>query len=180
MSRSAPPLFVVVLTLAGCVKFEDGETGAGTEGPATMAATATDSAGMTSAGATTAPDEPTTGGTGGVGGECSLWEQDCNAGMKCVPYDSMHTGVVDATRCVEVSEPPRAAGDPCTSDDQCAGEGSCQPATPESGDGCSALCTLESECGDGRGKCGGKLHFGDSPDPFRKGMEPLGSADASP
>lgn len=111
MPRTAPPLFVVVLTLAGCVKFEDGETAAGTETTTAATATTATTAGMTAG--TTAPDEPT---TGSAGGECSLWEQDCNAGMKCVPYDSMHTGVVDATRCVEVADPPRAAGDPCATE----------------------------------------------------------------
>lgn len=149
MPRTAPSLFACLLTLAGCVKFEEDETGGATEGPTGTASAATD--------ATTA-DTPTTGGTGEPAGECSVWEQDCMAGAKCVPHDSMQTGVVDSTRCVEVADPARQVGDPCQAEGGVVGLDDCDHGLlcwqlDEDGQGtCIPLCTGSPgapSCGDG-------------------------------
>lgn len=151
MSRTAPSLFVVLLTLAGCVTFEEDETGADTEGPTATAATASTTTGATS-------PVPTTGGTGGAAGECNVWQQDCMPGAKCVPFDSMQTGVVDATRCVEVADPAGKSGDPCTAEGGVVGLDDCDLGLlcwqlDENGNGtCIPLCEGapgEPKCGEG-------------------------------
>lgn len=141
MSRAAPSLFVVVLTLAGCVQYDDTDTGGATETTATTGTT-----GMTTAAGTTTTSgvtsvEPTTSGSG-AGGECDLWAQDCAKGMKCAPFDSMQIGLVDATTCVPVKDPAGQAGDPCRAEGEIVGIDDCD---------FGLLCWLLD--GDGNGTC---------------------------
>ncbi|WP_434427892.1 ribulose phosphate epimerase [Nannocystis pusilla] len=110
MTRFGASGIVVLLTLAGCVTGEQGEESE-SEGPGGSDASATTDEAQTSS---TAPT--TSGTTGEVAGECSVWTQDCPPGAKCVPFDSTGTGVVDGTRCVEIANPAGKAGDPCSAE----------------------------------------------------------------
>jgi hypothetical protein len=46
-------------------------------------------------------------------GECSLWEQNCPDGEKCMPWSSTGGGELDARRCSPIAENPREVGEPC-------------------------------------------------------------------
>jgi hypothetical protein len=45
---------------------------------------------------------------------CDIWEQDCEAGEKCMPWDSSGQGSWNATRCTPLDPNPAGVGDPCT------------------------------------------------------------------
>jgi hypothetical protein len=112
-------------------------------GAATDASMTTEAAATTEdPGAPTTEAVPTTGGSGGVAGECNLWDQDCPPGAKCVPFDSAMTGVVDKTRCVEIAESPGKAGDPCVAEGGVVGLDDCE---------LGLLCWLLD--GEGHGTC---------------------------
>lgn len=130
---------VVVLTLAGCITFEPDDT-ASDAGAATVGGSTTTDDDATSS--PTSTPVPTTGGTGEVAGECGLWEQDCQSGAKCVPFDSEMTGVVDKTRCVDIADDPGQAGDPCFAEGGVVGLDDCDA---------GLLCWLLDA--DGQGTC---------------------------
>lgn len=46
--------------------------------------------------------------------ECSLWDQNCPPGEKCVPWANDGGGGWNALRCVPLSPNPDGPGDPCT------------------------------------------------------------------
>jgi hypothetical protein len=51
---------------------------------------------------------------GGVAIECSVWDQDCPAGEKCMPWANDGGGSWNATRCSPVDADPDQVGDECT------------------------------------------------------------------
>ena len=51
---------------------------------------------------------------GGVGDECSLWDQDCTEGEKCMPWASDGGVAWNATRCSPIAPDPDQPGEPCT------------------------------------------------------------------
>lgn len=81
----------------------------------------------------------------GVGpAECSLWDQDCPRGEKCMPWANDGGNVWNSTRCSPIDENPGAPGDVCTVEgSNVSGVDSCQLA---------AMCwnvdaeTNEGEC----------------------------------
>lgn len=122
-----PRALVALLTFAGCVTFEKETDTAATATAASMSGAA-ETTGEPASGSSTGETVPTTSGagsTGEVAGECDVWAQDCLEGSKCVPFDSMHTGVADATKCVEVADPARQAGDPCAAEGGVVGADDC-------------------------------------------------------
>jgi hypothetical protein len=149
--RTGSSLLVVLLTLAGCV--DGGEPNDSATSGAGDTTTGEVTASQTSQTPTT--DQPT---TGEVAGDCLLWEQDCPAGAKCVPFDSMNTGVVDSTRCVDLAELPKLGGDPCTSEGGVVGLDDCDAGLlcwflDVDGNGrCTPMCTgtpQQPKCNDG-------------------------------
>ena len=70
-----------------------------------------------SSGPTTGGAEPTTGGTepttgGNAEGPCSIKNQDCTEGMKCVPFSSQGANL-DSAHCIPVPRMPSASGQAC-------------------------------------------------------------------
>ena len=122
---------VVLLTAAACVTFEDPEPATDTTSGGTTGGTV---------GTTTSTGTPTTGDPGEP--ECDPWEQDCDAGSKCTPFDSKADGVVDTTRCVKLVPSPGSAGDPCLAEGGIVGLDDC---------GAGLLCWFLDE--DGAGIC---------------------------
>lgn len=53
-------------------------------------------------------------GDDGIGGECSVWEQDCPEGDKCTPWSDQPDLVPDEIRCCPEVATPRQPGDTCT------------------------------------------------------------------
>ncbi|MCY1061576.1 ribulose phosphate epimerase [Nannocystis sp. SCPEA4] len=91
----------------------------GTTAPPT--ATSEDTAGSTSEGATfIIPPEPCPLASDGELGlrcsqvECSVWQQNCPRGLKCVPYSADGDGAWDSLRCVPIAPDPGQPGQPCT------------------------------------------------------------------
>lgn len=74
----------------------------------------------TSTASTTSVDESTDNTAfipptdGGIFDECSIFEQDCPRGSKCMGHSFDGTGGWDATRCSPVADNPGTIGDPCT------------------------------------------------------------------
>lgn len=106
----------------------------------------------------------TTGGaTTGVGfinvdtppptNECDIFEQDCPAGEKCMPWSSTGGSAWDATRCSPIDPNPNGVGDPCTVEgsgvsgiDDCDGTSMCWAVDPETNMGtCIAFCTCSAD-----------------------------------
>lgn len=95
---------------------------------------------------------------------CSLWEQDCPRGTKCMPYSSDGSGSFDATLCAEVVRDPRGVGESCTvfeslgsGMDDCELGAICWNADPDTLIGeCVAFCEgpeAEPTCGDECSSC---------------------------
>jgi hypothetical protein len=51
---------------------------------------------------------------GSISIECSVWDQDCDKGEKCMPWANDGGGAWNATRCSPLSPTPGQPGDPCT------------------------------------------------------------------
>lgn len=45
---------------------------------------------------------------------CSVWDQDCPRGQKCVPYSGDGDGVWESERCVAIAADPGQPGEPCS------------------------------------------------------------------
>jgi hypothetical protein len=86
---------------------------------------------------------------GGVSIECSVWEQDCGEGEKCMPWANDGGNAWNATRCSPLSPSPGQPGDPCTVEgsgvsgvDDCDVAAMCWDVDPETNQGtCIAFCT---------------------------------------
>lgn len=70
------------------------------------------------------PDETgnfiTTATSGGGGGQCDVWSQDCPAGEKCSAYADDGSEHWNSTHCVVVVENPAQPGEPCKIEDSVA------------------------------------------------------------
>jgi hypothetical protein len=53
-------------------------------------------------------------GSSVYGVECSVWDQDCGGGDKCMPWANDGGMQWNATRCSPIAPSPGQAGDPCT------------------------------------------------------------------
>jgi hypothetical protein len=95
--------------------------------------------------------------------ECDIWEQDCPAGEKCMPYAS-GAGSWDATRCSPIDANANEVGDTCTvvgnnssGQDDCALGSMCFAVDIESGEGiCFAMCEggeANATCSDPQATC---------------------------
>ncbi len=78
------------------------------------------------------------GGGGVYGVECSVWDQDCPAGEKCVPWANDGGNALNATRCNPLDPMPVADGEPClveppgvTGIDNCGPESHCFDVDPD-------------------------------------------------
>ncbi len=162
---------ILCLVLAGCgpVVAVDGETSSGPESPTTTVSTGVPpDPSTTSPGTTTSPTTSTTGvdvdtgldsGEVGVdfipvpdwhrGDECSMWEESCPPGMKCMPWANDGGGSWNATKCVDIVPDPRQVGESCTVEgngvsgiDDCDLHSMCWDVDPETNMGeCVAFCT---------------------------------------
>jgi hypothetical protein len=80
--------------------------------------------------------------------ECSVWDQDCPDGEKCMPWSNNGDPTWNATKCVMVDPDPGQPGDACTVEgsgvsgvDTCAVASMCWDVDPETNQGtCIAFC----------------------------------------
>jgi hypothetical protein len=80
--------------------------------------------------------------------ECSVWEQDCMEGEKCMPWSNNGEPTWNATKCVEMDPEAGQVGDPCTVEgsgvsgvDTCTAASMCWNVDPETNQGtCIAFC----------------------------------------
>lgn len=95
--------------------------------------------------------------------ECSIWDEDCPEGEKCVPK-TIRGEVWNGTRCVPIAKDPDEIGEPCTVEDDrvswidsCALHALCWDADRETRIGhCVAICSLSeghSVCDDPNTLC---------------------------
>lgn len=85
---------------------------------------------------------------GGVSYECSLFDQDCDPGMKCTVWANDGGAMFNATKCVAIDPDAVASGEPCvreggffSGEDNCDGGAFCWDMDPETGDGlCVDFC----------------------------------------
>jgi hypothetical protein len=122
-------------------------TGASTTAPTTE--TATDTADTDTPTTTTDPSGFIQDPDGNsVSIECSVWDQDCMDGEKCMPWANDGGNAWNATRCSPVSPDAGQPGDPCTVEgsgvsgvDDCAVASMCWGVDPETNLGtCVAFC----------------------------------------
>lgn len=104
------------------------------------------------------------GGGGVYGIECSVWEQDCARGEKCVPWANDGGDVLNATICRPIVPRGQAAGEPCVVEespvlgvDDCDANSYCFDVDPQTLAGtCVAFCLgdeLEPSCADPNQAC---------------------------
>lgn len=104
--------------LAGCSP-DPKSSGSATADTATSTDTTsstgpTTSASTTTTGTTGTPTTSTTAvTTGGIGGECNLFLQDCPAEQKCTAYSEDGSIFPNGTRCVPLDPNPKMPGDDC-------------------------------------------------------------------
>ncbi len=107
----------------------------------------------------TCPPPPGPGSGGGNAIECSISEQDCAQGEKCVPWANDGGSLWTGTRCAPVAPNPAGFGEPCTVEgafvsgiDTCVPGLTCSPSNADSlrtNEGtCIALCD-DNPCSDG-------------------------------
>ena len=101
---------------------------------------------------------------GGSGVECSVWDQDCPDGEKCMPWANDGGLGWNAAKCVPVAANPGEPGDDCTAEggglsgvDDCDVGSMCWNVHPETAQGvCVALCSGSSQapmCADPATSC---------------------------
>ena len=86
---------------------------------------------------------------GGVSIECSVWDQDCPSGEKCMPWANDGGSAWNATKCSPLDPNPAQPGDSCTVEgsgvsgvDNCDLAAMCWDVDPETNEGtCVAFCT---------------------------------------
>lgn len=102
---------------------EGDETGSMTTGP-TSATSASSSASTTDTPTTSDTDNPSTTMPGSgfiqdpdgnsVSIECSVWDQDCPDGEKCMPWANDGGNAWNAVHCTPIADDPDAPGEPCS------------------------------------------------------------------
>jgi hypothetical protein len=114
---------------------------------------------MTTASTDTDPSDPTDdvtfipGGDWGSMDECSVWEQDCPEGEKCMPWANDGGSSWNATRCSPLEPDAGGPGEPCTVEgsvgsgiDDCELGAMCWNVDPETNMGeCVAFCIGSEE-----------------------------------
>jgi hypothetical protein len=82
------------------------------------------------------------------GGECSLWDQDCGTGEKCMPWANDGGNAWNSSRCTPLDSAPGQPGDPCTVEgsgvtgiDSCATGSMCWNTDEQNNGTCAPLCT---------------------------------------
>ncbi|HEY8378781.1 MAG TPA: hypothetical protein VIK91_19955 [Nannocystis sp.] len=111
---------VLGVILAGCSS-DPKPAVSGSDGTSTTEAGTTSGTGTTTGATTstttgaptTSTTEPTTGDTGGIGGMCNLFLQDCPPDQKCTAYSLDGSIFPNGTRCVPVDPNPVGPGDDC-------------------------------------------------------------------
>ena len=106
------------------------------------------------------------GGPDGGSGprECSIWDEDCPLGEKCMPWANDGGNNWNATRCSPIANDPGAPGDPCTVQgngvsglDDCELHSMCWDVDPDTNMGtCIAFCTGTEDaptCDDADASC---------------------------
>lgn len=123
--------------------------------PTTATSTTTTAASTDSSGSTTGTGSDETADTEPPNlDECDVWEQDCPAGYKCMPWANDGGGAWNASKCTPIDRDPDALGEPCTVTD-----------SPLSGIDSCVLGTLCWDVGeDGFGTCRAQC-LGDVNDP---------------
>jgi hypothetical protein len=115
-ARWCAPLLALTSVIAACK--DDGG-----DGTAEASTTSDDGTGSTSLVPTTNVTatmsdtgvvDGSSGGPDDGGGQCSIYEQDCAAGEKCVPWSDQPDLVPDDIRCCAIEGEPKEIGDPCT------------------------------------------------------------------
>ncbi|MCA9704679.1 MAG: hypothetical protein KDK70_02380 [Myxococcales bacterium] len=84
----------------------------------------------------------------GIPDDCSLYEQDCPRGYKCMPWSSDGSSSWNDTKCVPIAEDPSAPEEPCTVEgngvsgiDDCDGTSMCWDVDPVTLEGvCVPFC----------------------------------------
>lgn len=117
-----------------------------TSGAETSASTSAESGSLPDTGGATFLIMPD-GGTMGTK-ECSVWDQECPAGQKCMPWADNGSTAWNATKCVPVDDAMDMPGDACTVDgsavsglDSCALGVLCWDVKPDTMSGtCVAMC----------------------------------------
>ena len=80
--------------------------------------------------------------------ECSIWDQDCGRGEKCVPWANDGSSVLNASICRPIHPQPGVAGEPCRAEegvasgiDDCDAQSVCFDVDPDTLEGvCAAFC----------------------------------------
>lgn len=119
LTRSRIACLASLLVLAGCPKDEaaTGDDDGTTTGGDTTGGTFLpgESTGATDAADSTGEEESS--GEDGAMGECSIWEQDCPEGDKCVPWSNEPDLVPDDIRCCPDNPGGGLHGEPCAVED---------------------------------------------------------------
>lgn len=167
-------LGLVVLGLAGCGPIVATETGSASQGDGGASTSSGSGATSTASTLTTVGSGPadtstsaSTGMTGSASAadfivppdipphyQCSLEEQDCAPGFKCMPYALESYGALwDATACFPVDPDPVGLGEPCEAEldeyggwtgiDNCGWAAVCWDFDPEGPGICEGLCVVE-------------------------------------
>jgi hypothetical protein len=144
-----------------------GETGQGTTGFMPDPSAGQTSNVGSSTGSDDVADDTTTGAMflvppdGGSGeAECDIWQQDCPAGEKCMPWANNGGNSWNATRCTDVDASPGQVGDECmvegsgvTGIDDCDVGAMCYYVDPDTNTGtCVGMCQGSQDapmCDDG-------------------------------
>ncbi|WP_266215504.1 ribulose phosphate epimerase [Paraliomyxa miuraensis] len=155
------------MLLLGCVSNtitlldDDGSGGSGADGPSPTTTDATldptspstttfeptdDTAGLDSS--TGLGFVPPLDGMGGISFECSIFQQDCPPGEKCMPWANDGGSAWNATRCSPLAEDPAGVEEPCMVEgsgtsgiDDCELGTMCWDVDPETNEGvCVPLC----------------------------------------
>lgn len=159
-----PLVFALLACGPGAGGSSDAETGSSSDDPTSTTDTPGTSTPSTSSSTTpgttidpttevTSTSDPTTGSTSetqttGPIEDCSLFEQNCPDGQKCMPYANDGSNSWNATRCVPIDPDPDALGEPCTVEDNgvsgidsCDGTSFCFGVDPDTLQGtCYAFC----------------------------------------
>ncbi|MBX7077935.1 MAG: hypothetical protein K1X88_02035 [Nannocystaceae bacterium] len=126
-------------------------TSAGASGNGTTIGTSVGSSSSTSGESTASSDSGVfvPGFDQGGDVDCSLWQQDCPRGQKCMPWANDGGNSWNSTRCTPIAPDPHDVGEPCTVEgsgvsgiDDCRLGAMCFDVDPDTLMGtCVALCT---------------------------------------
>ena len=112
--RAAAPLLALPLCVACPTEERPSESDASTTEQATGSTSLLPTTTATTAG--TGDFEESSAGTddSSMGAQCSIYEQDCAMGEKCVPWSDQPDLVPDEIRCCAIEGEPKEIGDACT------------------------------------------------------------------